>query len=262
MKNVEKNIYLNEDNSVKAFWWTLQPNFGDVITPWLIKKMTGLNAILSDRKSPHIFAVGSIASYVTSHSLVWGSGSFGTEGKTQLNPNAKYLAVRGPLTRNKLRINGIDCPEVYGDPGLLLPDFYWPLLGKVYEVGVVLRHSESKLFKLFSEIEGVKVISLRSENIEGIVDDMLSCKRILSSSLHGLIVSDAYGIPNAWLETGSPHGLDFKYYDYFLSVNKIQIPYSFDKNISLSTMGRLIRDIEYNDKLISLNLTPLRGFVA
>ena len=48
-----------------------------------------------------------------------------------------------------------------------------------------------------------------------------SCEKILSSSLHGLIVSDAYQIPNCWIElTGKISGGHFKYYDYASSVNR------------------------------------------
>jgi pyruvyltransferase len=57
------------------------------------------------------------------------------------------------------------------------------------------------------------------------IDQILSCEAILSSSLHGLIVSDAYHVPNLWVsfkEATAPYA-NFKYEDYYLSVNKPQI---------------------------------------
>src|SRR5690606_41422923 len=60
----------------------------------------------------------------------------------------------------------------------------------------VLRWSETERNDKM-DIPGVKKIFLGSDDIEGTIDDMLSCKRIVSSSLHGLILADAYGIPNA-----------------------------------------------------------------
>jgi pyruvyltransferase len=42
---------------------------------------------------------------------------------------------------------------------------------------------------------------------------------ILSSSLHGLICADAYGIPNAWIWLSEKlRGGDFKFRDYRLSI--------------------------------------------
>ena len=45
--------------------------------------------------------------------------------------------------------------------------------------------------------------------------------KIVSSSLHGLIVSDAYKIPNVWIQFyNNIRGDNTKFYDYFKSVNR------------------------------------------
>jgi pyruvyltransferase len=46
--------------------------------------------------------------------------------------------------------------------------------------------------------------------------------------LHGLIIADAYGIPNAWLSSDTPKGGEFKFFDYFLSVDKVRYGHSYD----------------------------------
>lgn len=75
-----------------------------------------------------------------------------------------------------------------------------------------------------------KIIDLGSKDVPGIIESLLSCRRIASSSLHGLILADAYGIPSAWLmaeadKGGSrPKGGEFKYYDYFASIRKFREP--------------------------------------
>src|SRR5690606_8331752 len=135
----------------------------------------------------------SVLKRVTRHSIVWGSGSFGTESKRQLNRDADYRAVRGPLTRAKLRNVGVQCPEVYGDPALLVPFFYWPQVKKEAEVGLVLRWSE-RSWNALPAGAGVRKIFLKADNIEQVLQQILGCKRIISSSLHGLIIADAYGI--------------------------------------------------------------------
>ena len=43
----------------------------------------------------------------------------------------------------------------------------------------------------------------------------------MSSSLHGLIVAEAYHVPNVWSEFGKPLiGGHFKFHDFFLSVQR------------------------------------------
>ena len=53
-----------------------------------------------------------------------------------------------------------------------------------------------------------------------IIEQITSCEFIISSSLHGLIVSDAYGVPNVWAEfSDNIWGNGFKYRDYYASIN-------------------------------------------
>ena len=64
-----------------------------------------------------------------------------------------------------------------------------------------------------------------------VIDQICSCEIIASSSLHGLIVPDAYNIPNCWITlSGKISGGLFKFYDYFSSVNrKDSEPIKIDK---------------------------------
>ena len=245
------------DGKVLAHWWVRAPNFGDLLAPWLVAKMSGRDVEFAPKGKAAYVTIGSILSYVTNDCIVWGTGSFGTETNAQISSGATYLAVRGPLTRNKLANMKIPCPRIYGDPALLVPDYYRPEVPVTHEVGVVLRWSETERNEKF-DIPGAKKIFFGSDDIEGTIDAMLSCKRIVSSSLHGLIVADAYGIPNAWLDSHTPKGKEFKYWDYLLSVDKPRPPQAYKLIQPGLTADRLIADLNFDDRPIKIDLDLLR----
>ena len=110
-----------------------QNNFGDVLNPLLIATMTGARVthyddagLLAKAFRPVLFAAGSILERdkrsmrsLRSRIHVWGTGTRGEQSLGHL-ARARIHAVRGPLTRRRLREHGIACPEVYGDPGTLM----------------------------------------------------------------------------------------------------------------------------------------------
>ena len=249
---------LLKEGTLPVHWWTHAPNFGDLLAPWLARKISGREVSYVPKGEPGYLVIGSIISHATAESVVWGAGSFGTEPRTHLAPKANYLAVRGPLTRNKLVTHGIDCPRVYGDPALLVPDHYRPDVEQTHEVGVVFRWSEKRWLSRF-DVPGVKPIFLGSEDIEQTIDEMLSCRRLVSSSLHGLVLADAYGIPNAWLDSGSPRGLEFKYWDYLISVDKVRQPVTgFNPLRPGLSLGDFLDAFPFDGRMIGLDLQPLR----
>ncbi|MFW2829843.1 polysaccharide pyruvyl transferase family protein [Sphingomonas sp. ID0503] len=249
------------DGRVPAYWWTIAPNFGDLIAPWLIRHLSGKDVVYSPLGEPGYFTIGSVLGEVRSQSVVWGTGSFGTERAKDIKANstgAEFLAVRGPLTRNKIRLAGLECPAIYGDPALLVPDFHpRKEQPESFELGIVIRWSDKAWKKV--KIPGVRFIDLETEDVDGTLDQFLSCKRILTSSLHGLIIADAYSIPSAWLASRSPKGLEFKFWDYFASVDKIRHAHSLKLQSGAWTLDRLINEISYDDREIKLDLQPLRA---
>ncbi len=238
-------VITRDDGAVPLRWWVHAVNFGDLLSPWLVAKMTGHAVTLASRSEPHYIAVGSVAKHARPSSIVWGSGSFGTEGAAELCAEADYRAVRGPLTRSRLQHFGAKVPAVYGDPALLAPLYYFPKVEITHEVGMVLRWSERK--RAASEFgEGVKAISLETDDIEGTIRQILSCRRIVTSSLHGLIIADAYGIPSAWVASGTPKGGEFKYFDYFATVDKFRRPQRFSYTSKAVTVERVLGSLTFD----------------
>lgn len=247
---------IEEDGSVPLVWWPVAPNFGDLLSPWLIEKMTGLPAARPTTGGPSYVSIGSVIKRALPGSLVWGTGSFGQEAESEFQKDATYLAVRGPLTRARLLSHGIPCPPVYGDPALLAPLYYFPKVEKTHEIGVIVRWSERKWQKV-EPGPGVKLIDFGTDKIEETIDAILSCKRVVTSSLHGLIVADAYGIPSAWLASGTPKGRDFKFHDYNLSVNKHRNPKKYDLAAHPMTVERLDQVFDFDGRSIEYDYRRL-----
>lgn len=206
-------------NSIPLYWFK-DMNWGDALNPILIELLSGKKA----RHTPYSFcnrflAIGSVLEDANDRTEVWGSGFIKKGSNVKALPK-KIHAVRGPLTRGALLENGIDCPEIYGDPALLLSLFYNPDITKKYDVGIIPHYVDKNhpwIEKQRSE-SGVLVIDVRSDTWE-FVRSVKSCKVILSSSLHGLICSDSYGVPNVWIQfSNEVIGGDFKFRDYRLSI--------------------------------------------
>lgn len=254
-----KNLLLTEEGEVPLTYFTYKTNFGDLMSPWLLEKMTSRKVIRADTTRPHYVMIGSIINKGTPQSIFWGTGTYGTEAKREVDAEAQYTAVRGPLTRSKLGAAmgfGIDVPPVYGDPALLAPLYFYPKVKVTHEYGVVVRWKERSWAKA-KYGPGVKLIDFARGDIEEVIRDMLSCRRILSSSLHGLIVADAYGIPNAWLASGTPRGGEFKFHDYFASVRKLRTVQVFDPAAQEVTADLLRDSLEFDGRLIDFNYRTL-----
>ena len=70
------------------------------------------------------------------NTIIYGSGAITSNPDIKGRP-VKVLSVRGPLTRDVLIKNGIDCPAVYGDPALLLPLVYKPQIKNNERIGII-----------------------------------------------------------------------------------------------------------------------------
>ena len=206
-----------------AFWCRIpsRANVGDALTPWLIQRLTGAFPTFARPEESVLkyFVCGSVASYATAHCVLWGPGIMSL--RDEIDPRATILAVRGPLTRARALDCGVDCPDVYGDPALLLPRLYAPSRSKRHGMGVVPHFSDKpRVAAGVAASSSVQLIDVQAP-VETFVDSVTSCEVVASSSLHGIIVSHAYGVPAAWIKFGDlPSGDDSKFHDYYLSIGE------------------------------------------
>ena len=99
----------------------------------------------------------------------------------------------------------------------MLPLIYNPEKSKKHVVGIIPHWTEVEDFKVKYGSK-FKIIDLVTKDIESVIDQIVSCRYILSSSLHGVIVGHAYSIPSLWIKEGYIHTDGFKFKDYFSSV--------------------------------------------
>lgn len=217
-------------------------NYGDLLARYIVEKLSSKGTIkYAENFVYHLSAVGSVlnGSTVCSNTVVWGSGFlspwkqyklFFTKIRQILRGRAGkplYLAVRGTKTRERLLKAGYSCPAIYGDPALIMPKLYFPKVEKKYKLGIILHWRHKKFKEIFENIEGVKLIEINRDyaTLNTFVDEVLSCENILSSSLHGLVIANAYKVPCVRLKiAGNPIATkeykdDFKFEDYLSGLN-------------------------------------------
>lgn len=197
-------------------------NFGDVLSPYLVSK------IRAKINKPTVM-IGSILhlSY-PKPVIVWGPGLIQEGIKI---PDAKKIkkiyAVRGPKTRKLLLDQGIECPEVYGDPALILP-YLVPKSKRQNSkkaVGILphwidLDEIKNQHFSYDQNEIDLKIIDIRS-GIEEVIHQTTTCDVVITSSLHGLILGESYNIPTAFTQISKKlRGGTFKFEDYFESTGR------------------------------------------
>lgn len=217
-----KIFNLFKRDSLNVFWFS-GINFGDGLNPYFISQISGMKVHLvsPDSDVKHYIVIGSTVEMANRNSIIWGAGYI-AENRIFTEKPLKVCAVRGPKTRELLLEQGVDCPEVYGDPALLLPKIYFPKVKKKYKLGVIPHYiDKDKIPNNLMYNSEIKIIDIKRCNPLDLIKDIMSCEKIASSSLHGMIVSDAYAVPSIWIEfSDNVVGNGFKFHDYFLSVKR------------------------------------------
>lgn len=228
--------------------YTIKNNLGDDLNFDFIECALGVKAVKYEfsilakkRRIPTFSFIGSILEYVVQinpYAIVWGTGfKFADNDYTYEDlKNLDIRAVRGPRTRAILVSKGINCPNIYGDPAILLSKVYTPQVrNKRYRLGIIPHKDDfsNPVFTELSKRDDVIILNLKKYiSWKRFIDEMSSCDFIVSTSLHGIIISDSYLIPNMWISVSNLiEGGDFKYYDYYEGVSKTPIK----KQLSLET---------------------------
>lgn len=196
---------------------TERGNFGDELAPiilgWIADRPIEYVSYAEKNK---LLLVGSIMTRWKENDVIWGTGTMYDKDITAPK-GVKILAVRGPLSKQKIK--GAEVPEIYGDPALLMPKIYTPKsIGRRYKVGIIPHYVDQNRFII--DDSSMLVIDVGDHPFK-IIDQINSCDVIVSSSLHGIIVAEAYGVPAVWLQVSDKVlGGNHKFNDYFLSTGR------------------------------------------
>ncbi len=220
-------------------------NFGDELSKILTNKILGLtifNIITKQggfltKPQRRLLSIGSILHFANNNDTIWGTGVNGKmDAKSHDFKTLDVRAVRGPLTRQFLREKGVDCPEIFGDPGLLLPLYY--------KKELFLNKSIKEEYIVIPNFNDMQLIKNNSNIVSPllpwhkVIERIVNSKLVIASSLHGVIMAEAYGVP-AMLLLPEGHAEDiFKYQDYYLGTSREEFPVarSIDEALTLSPL--------------------------
>jgi pyruvyltransferase len=245
MKSSTKNLtflfilnssWLSSHNNL--FWWHCKEgtNFGDelsrVVVEKIINKTVQYHSLEQETKT--VLAIGSVLHYARNNDIIWGSGFRENPLQEKRFTCLDIRAVRGPITRKFLLDLNINCPEVYGDPALLLNDLFpeFKTSEKIFDYIIIPNLADIPYLITY------KNVVLPTSPWQEIVKKINQSKLVISSSLHGIIVAESYGIPARLLKMTTHEPL-LKYHDYYESTGRAKFKYATSVQEALIIGGEL-----------------------
>lgn len=209
--------------------YNLGDALGAIIVEWMLAKR-GLKIDQEVKGRKHLNCVGTNIFSSYQNATVWGAGGAMRELR---NSTAKVLntypfrrldvrAVRGPMTRELLLKYGQKCPEVYGDPAILMPLIYQPeTKKKINEFLIIPQFMGEK--EIREKYPVYPMESMNTNDYKRVVDAIVHSKKVITSSLHGIVLAETYGVPAVFFKTLKG---DFKFRDYYSSTGRYDIKFA------------------------------------
>lgn len=239
-----------QENMPTLFWWRPQEytNFGDELSRVIVERILGCLVQHHDLKTPDktLLAAGSILHFARNNDTIWGSGFREDPSSENRFNNLDIRAVRGAKTRDFLLKKGIACPEVYGDPAILMAHLF-PEFKKeepIYDYIIIPNVGEIEAFRSY------KNVVFPTEPWDEIVKKIIQSKLVISSSLHGIIVAETFGIPCRFLKMSWIEPL-LKYQDYYESTGRKDVKYATSVQEALEMGGEPFGYIDIKPLLTS-----------
>lgn len=223
--------------SIKLYWHRgpgrddpNRQNFGDYLSPMIVEAVSGKRVEYAPLPKADMMAIGTILAKEPKAKYfgfkrrlhIWGSGC--GQPEERFSGRHHYHAVRG--TQTLQRIQGRADSVTLGDPGLLAEMLITRPASKKYRLGFIPHYVDQNLpltkalLYAFPDIHFINVYMPPKDVLHAIA----SCEFLISSSLHGLVVADAFGIPNVRTKLSSGIIDELKFDDYYSAFGIAQPP--------------------------------------
>lgn len=229
---------------LKTWWCACGPrfgNFGDKLTKTILEHFTDYEIIQHDRKKLNeldMIGVGSILHVAKGDNFsgkIWTTGFMHEYHKADFN-KCQIIGVRGKLTLDRIKCRNKE-NVIVGDGGLLCDSLPVPEINKKYVLGIIPHYVDfdnELINHMINSDPNIVKIDICNDTLK-VIESVKECEFILSSCLHGLILSDSLNIPNDWIKVSeNVHGNGFKFRDHY-SIFKIKdkLPYLITRNSTL-----------------------------
>lgn len=203
--------------------WIKGQNFGDYLSYVIVGellKSKSLSLKSFRGRGGKLLALGSVMHFANNEDFVWGTGVNGKIALSKLNFNKLNVCmVRGPLTAEVLKEKNIEVPNIYGDPALLLPHLFPELKPKRIKGKKIVLPNLNEYQICKSKLRGDLQLVSPLGYWKNVVNEILSSELVITSSLHGLIISEIYNVPCKLVVPCGGETL-FKYEDYYLGTGR------------------------------------------
>ncbi|GGH24232.1 Polysaccharide pyruvyl transferase [Cribrihabitans marinus] len=213
---------------IRLFWWKAQPNFGDELSPRVVAHLSGRPVVHAAPGDCEMLALGSLLQVMSrnfarpraygSKPVIWGAGLLHPAPKRFVG-NVEIALLRGPVSAALLDIPA----RGFGDPGLLADEVFPASTPRRDRIALVPHHSmmgDPALERVVASNPALHLVDPRAD-AESVCAAISGSCHVISASLHGLVVADAYGVPSTWLRPGAQSHL--KFHDYAASVGRAMV---------------------------------------
>lgn len=203
---------------IRHFHWKDRRNFGDALGPLLLRRFSRLTPVSASFPDAELVTVGSVLQLCPPgwNGVVAGAGKIRETSLWLPSRRTRILALRGPLTAR-----GVPGSFAVGDPGILADELLDQLPVKRHKLGVLPHWSDTRLEHRPEFLKYRPIIIRVSDDPMTVIRKIGECEKIVTSSLHGAIVADAFGVPRR-IEEMDLTRLDtsYKFRDYEASLGR------------------------------------------